>query len=169
MQILDVQPFKLELVGEGEQRPLLEQMIIDFNLTKHVTFAGWVGHPDLLKHYHRADIFVTATTWEGMPNTVLEAMATGLPIVGTHAPGLDQLVADGRNGYLVPLGDAQTLADRLGRLLNNFHEQHRMGRESRKIAERQFSWDHISAQYVDIYERVLRERAVDGKRRPQPD
>jgi glycosyltransferase involved in cell wall biosynthesis len=91
-----------------------------------------------------------------MPNTVLEAMATGLPVVGTRAPGLDQLVSEGKNGYLVEPGDVQTLADRLQRLVNNAYERQRMGHESRRIAEREFSWEHISAQYVEVYERVRR-------------
>ena len=151
----DVQPFKLELVGDGDQRSTLEQMVIDHDLTKYVSFSGWVAHEDLLPHYQEADIFVTATSWEGMPNTVLEAMATGLPIVGTQAPGMDQLVTDGRNGYLIQPNDVSTMADRLWRLIDNPYERQRMGVESRKIAERQFSWDHITAQYVEIYKRVL--------------
>ncbi len=147
-------PFVLELVGDGAQRSLLEQMIIQRGLSKQVVFSGWVGHPALIEHYRQADIFVTATTWEGMPNTVLEAMACGLPIVGTSAPGMDQLVGDGKNGYLVPLKDPAALADRLQRLMDNPYERARMGKESRKIAERQFAWDVIAAQYVEIYQRV---------------
>ncbi|OQY30572.1 MAG: hypothetical protein B6243_10150 [Anaerolineaceae bacterium 4572_5.2] len=148
--------FALELVGDGSQRSLLEQMIIQRGLSKQVMFSGWVGHPALIEHYRQADIFVTATTWEGMPNTVLEAMACGLPIVGTSAPGMNQLVSDGKNGYLVPVKDPAALANRLQRLINNPYERARMGKESRKIAERQFSWDVIAAQYVEVYERVLR-------------
>ena len=155
LNTLEVQPFRLELVGEGDQRPQLEKMIIDLGLTKDVSFTGWVERDCLPDYYHQADIFVTATTWEGMPNTVLEAMATSLPIVGTRAAGLDQLVTEGENGYLVPVGDAPALANRLGRLINNPYERYRMGQESRKVAERQFSWEYITAQYVDIYERVL--------------
>jgi len=152
---IDIPPFVLELVGEGAQRSLLEQMIIERGLSKQIIFSGWVGHPDLIEHYRRADMFVTATTWEGMPNTVLEAMACGLPIVGTQAPGMNQLISDGVNGYLVPVKNPAALADRLQRLIENPYERARMGRESRKIAERQFSWDFITAQYVEVYERVL--------------
>ena len=152
------QPFQLELVGEGDQRPQLENLISRHNLAKQVVFSGWVEREKLLPRYHQADIFVTATTWEGMPNTVLEAMATGLPIVGTRAPGLDQLVREGYNGYLVPLGNAAVLADRLARLINNRAERDRMGRESRKRAESQFSWPYITAQYVAIYEQVVGDR-----------
>jgi len=120
-----------------------------------VTFAGWVGQPDLLDFYRRADIFATATTWEGMPNTVLEAMACGLPVVGTDAPGMNQLVTDNRNGFLVPVKDSARLADRLRRLVDNPAERARMGRESRKIAENQFSWDFIAEQYVAVYQRIV--------------
>jgi len=152
---METPPFVLELVGDGAQRSLLEQMVIERDLSRHVVFAGWVGHPDLVAHYRRADLFVTATTWEGMPNTVLEAMACGLPVVGTAAPGMNQLVNDGVNGYLVPLRDAAALADRLRRLLADPLERARMGRESRKIAARHFAWDVIARQYVDIYRRVV--------------
>ena len=147
-------PFTLELVGDGAQRSLLEQMIIERNLSKQVIFAGWVERSNLVEHYHQADLFVTSTTWEGMPNTVLEAMACGLPVVGTKAPGMNQLVSDGKNGYLVPLKDPAALADRLQRLLENPYERARMGQESRKIAERQFAWDVIAAQYLKVYQRV---------------
>ncbi len=151
----DVPPFLLELVGEGKARSELERMVIEHNLSKHVQFSGWIEHVKLVDRYRQADIFVTATTWEGMPNTVLEAMACGLPIIGTSAPGLDELVTDMRNGYIVPVKDAMSLADRLYRLIGNPFEQRRMGYESRKIAEQQFSWHFITKHYVEIYRRVI--------------
>ena len=98
---------------------------------------------------------MTATTWEGMPNTVLEAMACGLPIVGTQASGLADLVHDGINGYLVPVKDPDTLAEALARLVASAHERRRMGRESRKLAEREFAWEYIAEQYTRVYEQVL--------------
>ncbi|MFQ5577090.1 MAG: glycosyltransferase family 4 protein [Anaerolineae bacterium] len=159
---METPPFVLELDGDGAQRSLLEQMVIERNLSRHVVFSGWVGHPDLVAHYRRAYLFVTAMTWEGMPNTVLEAMACGLPVVGTDAPGMNQLVSDGVNGYLVPLKDAAALADRIRRLLTDPHERARMGRESRKIAAHHFAWDVITRQYVQIYERVA-QRSVKRK------
>jgi glycosyltransferase involved in cell wall biosynthesis len=89
-----------------------------------------------------------------MPNTVLEAMACGLPIIATKASGLSELVRDGVNGYLVSINDPATLADRLDQLIDNPHERQRMGKESRKIAEREFAWEYIAEQYVQVYERI---------------
>jgi glycosyltransferase involved in cell wall biosynthesis len=155
-------PFVLELVGEGEKRPELERMVIDLGISRLVHFSGWVGHPAIVERYQRADVFVTPTTWEGMPNTVLEAMACGKPIVATKAPGLQELVRDGLNGYLVPIKEPQALAEALARLIDNGYERRRMGKASRKIAEQEFTWEQIAAGYVGVYRRVLEGR---GERR----
>jgi glycosyltransferase involved in cell wall biosynthesis len=152
---MDVGSFELELVGEGEQRPVLERMVSELGLTRKVHFSGWVARDRIADCYRSADIFVTSTTWEGMPNTVLEAMACGLPIVGTQASGLHELVREGVNGYLVPIKDPNALAEALARLIDNGYERRRMGRESRKLAEREFAWDYIAQQYVKVYEQVI--------------
>jgi len=154
---MDVSDFELELVGEGERRPVLERMVSDLGLTRRVHFTGWVARDSIAGYYRRADIFVTATTWEGMPNTVLEAMACGLPIVGTQASGLHELVHDGVNGYLAPVKDPNALAEALALLIENGYERRRMGRQSRKLAEREFAWEYIAAQYVEIYRKILEE------------
>jgi glycosyltransferase involved in cell wall biosynthesis len=154
---VDVGDFELELVGEGERRPVLERMVSDLGLTRRVHFTGWVARDSVAGCYRRADIFVTATTWEGMPNTVLEAMACGLPIVGTQASGLHELVRDGVNGYLAPVKDPDALAEALALLIENGYERRRMGRQSRKLAEREFAWEYIAAQYVEIYRKILEE------------
>ena len=124
-------------------------------MTRRVHFSDWVPRDHISDRYRRADIFATATTWEGMPNTVLEAMACGLPIVGTQAPGLHELVQESVNGYLVPIKDAVALADALALLIDNGYERRRMGRQSRLLVERQFAWEQIAAQYVEVYHKVL--------------
>ncbi len=151
----EVGDFELELVGEGDQRPKLERLVAEYGLARRVRFSDWVPREHIADYYRRADIFVTATTWEGMPNTVLEAMACALPIVGTQVPGLQELVQDTVNGYLVPPRDPIALADALVLLINNGYERRRMGRQSRLLAERQFAWEYIAAQYVEVYRQVL--------------
>lgn len=154
LKSMGVDNFELQLAGEGEQRSNLERLVVEKGLTRQVRFLGWVDRMAIVEVYRQADLFVTATTWEGMPNTVLEAMACGLPIVGTRASGLGELVREGVNGYLVDINDAATLSERLADLIDNSHERRRMGKESRKIAEQEFAWDYIAEQYVEIYQRV---------------
>jgi glycosyltransferase involved in cell wall biosynthesis len=148
--------FELQLVGDGERRANLERLVVEKGLTRNVRFLGWVDRETIVERYRQADLFVTATTWEGMPNTVLEGMACGLPVVATRASGLDQLVREGVNGHLVNIGDSTAMADRLADLIDNPYERRRMGKESRKIAEQEFAWEYIAEQYVQIYQRILR-------------
>lgn len=147
--------FELQLIGEGQRRANVERLVIERGLTRHVRLLGWLERERLVEYYRQADIFVTATTWEGMPNTVLEGMACGLPVVATRASGLEELVRDGVNGYLVDINDTAALAGKLAALINNPFERQRMGKESRKIAEREFAWEYIAAQYVEIYQRII--------------
>ncbi len=142
---MGVDNFELQLIGEGERRANLERLTVEKGLTRQVRFLGWLGRELLVERYRQADLFVTATTWEGMPNTVLEGMACGLPVVATRAAGLDQLVKEGINGYLVDINDSASLADRLASLIDN-----------RKIAEQEFAWEYIAEQYVQIYQRITK-------------
>ena len=147
--------FELQLIGEGERRSNLERLAVEKGLTRQVRFLGWVERAALVELYRQADLFVTATTWEGMPNTVLEGMACGLPVVGTRASGLAELVRDGINGYLVDINDVAALAEHLAELIDNPYERQRMGKESRKIAEQEFAWEYIAEQYMEIYKRLV--------------
>ena len=153
---MGINNFELHLVGEGERRSSVERLVIDKGLTRQVQFLGWVDRSAIVERYRQADLFVTATTWEGMPNTVLEGMACGLPVVATRASGLEELVKDGVNGYLVNINDISALAERMAQLINNPHERQRMSKESRTIAEREFAWEYITERYVEIYEQVRR-------------
>jgi glycosyltransferase involved in cell wall biosynthesis len=151
---MGVNNFELQLIGDGERRSNLERLTVEKELTRHVRFVGWVDREAIVGRYQQADLFVTATTWEGMPNTVLEGMACGLPVVATRASGLDELVQEGVNGYLVDVNDPAALAERLADLIDNPYERRRMGKESRRIAEQEFAWEYITEQYVEIYERI---------------
>lgn len=155
---MDVPHFELHLVGDGERRASVERMVIDKGLTKQVKFLGWLDRASIVEQYRQADLFVTATTWEGMPNTVLEGMACGLPVVATKASGLEELVREGANGYLVNINDANALANRMAALINNPYERQRMGKESRKIAEQEFAWDYIAEQYVKVYKDITNQK-----------
>ncbi len=151
---MDIDNFELQLIGDGEQRSTLERLTVEKELTRQVHFLGWVDRNSILNFYRQADLFVTATTWEGMPNTVLEAMACGLPVVASRASGLEELVKEGVNGYLVDINDPVALADRLLDLIDNPYERLRMGKESRRVAEQEFAWEYIAEQYVEIYQKI---------------
>jgi hypothetical protein len=135
----EVGDFELELVGEGAQRPVLERQVAERGLARRVHFSDWVPRDRIADYYRRADIFVTATTWRGC-----EYRPGGDGVWAAdrrhQAPGLQELVEESVNGYLVPIKDAAALADALALLIDNGYERRRMGRQSRLRVERQFAW-----------------------------
>jgi len=147
-------PFVLKVIGDGIERPNLEEQAGELGLGSHVQFCGWVERSKIVSHYQLVDIFVTASVWEGMPNTVLEAMACGLPIIASEIQGCEDLVRRGVNGYLVPVQDAHAMAEAILQLLDNKFERRRMGRESRRIVEQTFAWERIAEEYAGVYTRV---------------
>lgn len=148
-------PFVLEVVGDGVERARLEEQAVRLGLASNVQFRGWVDRTEILPYYQNADLFVTASIWEGMPNTVLEAMACGLPVIASDVQGSEELVQHGRNGYLVPVRSAQAMAEAILLLLDSDRERRRMGRESRRIVEQTFAWERIAEGYLEMYQRVL--------------
>ncbi len=131
---------RLELVGDGEQRPALEKLARALGVAQRVRFLGYVPDEDLRAAYLRADVFCQPGTAELQSLVTLEAMAASRPVVLADARALPHLAEDGVNGWLFTPGDAQDLARKLALVLGAPpEERRRMGRESRrKVAQHSF-------------------------------
>ena len=129
--------FQCRIVGEGEERSRLTKLIASRKLTGLVSLAGAMPQERLLAEYHEAAIFAlpcvkTKTNrYDGIPNVLVEAMATGLPVVSTRISGIPELVNHGRDGFLTNSGDPEELAARLEELLRNGELRQRMGEAGR--------------------------------------
>lgn len=141
------------LDGLGELRGsfvnCLQHTIQQQELTSKVHFLGRVD--DVSTLLRTADIFVLPSLAEGMPNVLLEAMATGLPCVATDIPGIQELITDNVNGLLFSPGDIQSLADNLKRVLDDPTERHRLGSNARQTIESQFSIEKTSQNYQVLF------------------
>ena len=116
----------------------------------------WLGHCDNMpKLLRQVDIAVLPSHHEGVPRFLLEAAATGLPLVATNIEGCRMIVRDGINGYLVPTQDAQALASAIEQLVRNPELRARMGKASREIAVKEFDERKILKQWLDLYEKIL--------------
>jgi glycosyltransferase involved in cell wall biosynthesis len=143
--------FCVEIVGDGPLRAELVQLAEEFQVAQKVTFAGTVPYEQLAEKYQQADIFVLSSLAEGMPLAVLEAMASGLPIIASGVQGIEDLVEEGVNGYLFAPSDHRSLCRYLATVINDDAIRLRMGRESTRIA-RKYDWVNIVEQYLCIYE-----------------
>lgn len=138
----------LTIVGDGPYRAELERIVAEHHLTGLVEFVGQKNKSELPQYYQAADIFVLPSKKEGMPNVVLEAMASGLPIVMTSCEGSEELIRD--NGYAVP---APEFGDRLISLCQDEQLRHQMGSASLQLVRERFRWSSIAAEYLDLMEK----------------
>jgi glycosyltransferase involved in cell wall biosynthesis len=141
---------ELQIIGDGDEKNTLEQLANELGISHRVKFLGRISHENLALYYAQADIFCLPSLNEGMSNTVLEALATGIPIVATKTGGTEELVCDGENGFFVAQKSARDLAEKLERLINNETLRESFGQASRERAEA-MSWKNTAEKYVELY------------------
>ncbi|HET9327233.1 MAG TPA: glycosyltransferase family 4 protein [Candidatus Eisenbacteria bacterium] len=135
---------RLTLVGEGPERGRLESLVRESGLGEQVTFAGELPQGELVGLYARAWLLLAPSRVlsngrrDGIPNVTVEAMAMGVPVLGTYAGGLDEAVVPGETGGLVAPDDPQAFADQLERLLADPGALDRMGERARQRAHGDF-------------------------------
>ncbi len=147
---------RLVVVGGGGERANLESIAVESGVVDRVEFRGLVSHESLPDIYRGCDIFCLPSLNEGMSNTVLEAIASGLPIVATVTGGTEELVTDGENGFFVEKESPEDLADKLGTLIADPALRGRMALASRTKAE-SMSWKSVAQRYAEEYIRSSRE------------
>jgi glycosyltransferase involved in cell wall biosynthesis len=146
------------LVGKGPLLPKLQKLVSRAGLQVRFDFRGHVDSQrrnDLVRLYNTASIFVLPSHHEGMPTTLLEAMASGLPVVSTSVGGALEAVTDGVNGLLVPPREPGALAEALIVLLEDPALCQRLGQKARASVEESYSWDVVGERYLTCYEQVL--------------
>ncbi len=147
---------KLILVGDGPQRSETEQLTRELGLTEHVKFLGKQnGLPEILS---AADIFLLPSQSESFGLAALEAMSCNVPVVGTSAGGIPEVVTHGETGYVAEMGDTNRMAKYVVDLLTNPKKYQRFSDASRKRAVDEFQTDLLVPHYEAIYERVVNEK-----------
>ena len=149
----------LVLVGEGPLRADLEARAASLGIAGAVRFAGYVPQADTAAWYRSADVFALSSDFDNSPNVVLEAMATGLPIVSTDVGGLRDYVTPTAGGTLTPKGDAPAFAAALLEWLSNRERRAAAGRFNRQDTLARFSWSISAQNMLAVYQRVVREFA----------
>ena len=144
------------IAGDGPQLPALQAMIQKHNLQKRVHFLGWQTADQLKKQYAEANLFLFPSRHEGMPNAVLEAMASGLPVVATSIAGNEELVVKGETGALVPVEDVAALREALRPFLIQAEMREKMGSAARLRVEQSYPWTRVADEYQSILEKALK-------------
>jgi sugar transferase (PEP-CTERM/EpsH1 system associated) len=149
---------RLVLIGDGPVRESIKQFIERNGLGERIWLAG--ERADVADVMQGLDCFALPSLGEGISNTILEAMATRLPIVSTRVGGNGELIESGMTGLLVPPGDTDALAEALLRYFRDRAMARRHARAARRVAESRFSLARMVADYCGLYENALAEAGI---------
>jgi colanic acid/amylovoran biosynthesis glycosyltransferase len=159
---------RYEIFGDGPERPRLEARARELGLGDAVIWRGMVEHQRLLDalpgfHLH---LFTTVTSprgrTEGVPNILKETQAAGLPAVAFAHPGVEEVLEDGRTGFLVPEGDVEGLAARARLLLGEATRAEGMGALARQLSRERFALGRVTDRLEAIYLRAIRTAGGGG-------
>jgi glycosyltransferase involved in cell wall biosynthesis len=115
-RVRQTHPSRLLILGDGEERPLLESFIQQLGLQQDVCMPGFIANP--YPFMMKASLFVLSSRWEGLPGVLIEAMYCGVPLIATDCPsGPREILKDGKHGVLVPVGDEKVLSQAIIRTL----------------------------------------------------
>lgn len=161
------QPLRLRLIGTGDDHDTLESLATELGVRDQVEFRGFVPREAMPAIYHESDIFVLPSQQEGMSIALLEAMASGLPVIVTEAGGTAELVSEGENGHIVPWNDVPALTKALGVLVGDAARRQQMGAVSCRRAA-SFGWPALARRYLDLCEEITRGRCGAAHRSCRP-
>ncbi len=145
---------RLEIAGSGPEGSRLKSLCAELKI-KRVSFTGFCN--DVPAFLNRADVYVQSSAWEGMPLTVLEAMAAGLPVIASSVDSLPVMIEDGRTGILFERGNHTVLAGRIVELLSDPERAKSIGTAARETALKRFSADRMATDYAHLFQQVLSE------------
>lgn len=143
---------KLTLIGEGPEEEELKDLARRLDIDDRVEFKGYIPHEEISKFYRNSDLFVMPSLNEGMSNTVLEAMASGLPIITTQTGGTDELIED--NGVIVPEKKPGAISDAIKSYREHPEKLRSDGQKSSSTVE-EFNWSAVAEEYCKVYSEII--------------
>ncbi len=146
-------PSKLVLIGDGPERLFIQQLVKELKLEEDVFFLGEQDYTEPL--FFCADLFLLPSEQESFGLTALEAMACGVPVIGSETGGLPEVITNGETGYLMPIGETVKMAEMALSLLNDLPTYKRFEIQARMRASLFFNAEQIIPQYEAYYEEIL--------------
>lgn len=153
LKVLHRQGYEINLVllGDGRDRKLLESMAAEMGLSDHVDFRGFVGQDVIAEELRSSDVFVLPSYAEGIPVSLMEAMATGIPVIATNVGGVTELVVNQETGQVVHASDELSLADAIARYSDQPEFYQRIAKNAREKVSEEFSIE----EQVDVLARLF--------------
>jgi glycosyltransferase involved in cell wall biosynthesis len=148
----------LHIVGEGRERNSLEKLTEKLNINDFIKFHGVLYKENLLKIYQNSDVFLITSEYESFCMVVTEAMACGLPAIGTNVGFLPSLINPGETGFLVELNNIKELKEKILFFTRNMDRVREFGSKARKFVVKNFSWEESAKRIEKIYYKEINRR-----------
>lgn len=148
---------RLTVAGAGPEKPMLENLVTELGLRDCVQFAGRIDNDAIAALYQRADMMINASLVDNMPISILEALASGVPVVSTDAGGIPYLVENGKTALLVPKKDSQKMANAVLQILNDQTLIRSLRKQGLQSVQK-FTWPVIKDQLLSVYKEVLQNK-----------
>lgn len=152
--------FRCVVLGDGADRPMLEEMRASLGLDSTVQFEGLASQEEVREWWRQASVGMLTSLSEGMPVSLMEAMSCGVPVVAPTVGGIPEMIKQGVNGFTIPINDAPALASSIRHILADQSIASQMSVEARKIAVNKFSLCAQVDKLIDIWNQVLHARQV---------
>mgnify|MGYP001616233847 CR=1 FL=1 len=143
--------FKLLLLGEGEQKKDLLKLADDLKIKDKVVFIGQINHSDLPKYLKISDVFVRPSLSEGLGNAFLEAMAAGIPVIGTPVGGIPDFLKDGETGLFCEVGNPESIAQKIEQLVFDDPLRKKIIENALELVKEKYDWGKIATAYAELY------------------
>lgn len=147
-----------KIAGDGPEMESLKSLAREKGISDRVTFLGWQSRQELIECYKQSNLFLFPSRHEGMPNAVLEAMASGVPVIASHIAGNEELVLHEKTGLLVESENIEALTTALQELIENPARGPQLGAASRQRVEQSFGWENAARQYEALLESISGQR-----------
>jgi len=156
--VLDETEAKLVVAGDGPEWPFLKALARDLRVSEHLTFLGAVRHGVLPRYLTSSTLVVIPSYVEAFSLFMLEAMASGKPVIASSVGGMAEILTHDRTGVLVRPGDHRLLAREILRLLGDHELRATIGAEARRAVLRSYTWDIATQKYIAQFKRALESR-----------
>ena len=142
---------KLLIIGSGKLETKLKLLTQELQLRDKVLFLGHVPHTELGGYLAISDVFVRPSRSEGLGSSFLEAMAIGIPVIGTRVGGIPDFLSDGKTGLFCEVNNPKDLADNITKILSNQELHHTLVQNGKTLVQERYMWDHISVQMKQLF------------------
>jgi glycosyltransferase involved in cell wall biosynthesis len=148
---------KFLVLGAGPEENNLRRLAQELKVSERVLFCGQIGHKDLPKYLKISDVFVRPSLSEGLGNSFLEAMAAGVPVIGTNVGGIPDFIKEGETGLFCEVKNPKSIAEKINILFSDNALRQKLTENGKKLVAEKYDWDLVSKKMENIFNKLIKE------------